>query len=70
MKRFLFGVVVLLLASIFTISCYGMGEDLLDWLPLWLTKLALGFIAFCIIIVVVLILTAGVIKIKEIIKGE
>lgn len=61
---------IFMLGLFIIISCYGLGEDLLGWFPLWLSKLILGFVALVIGTIIAYIFALGIVKIKEFIKGD
>lgn len=67
-QKFLWGIVGIFIVGLLVVSCYGMGEDLLERLPLWLSKFMLGAMAFIIFVPIAVIFAMGLIKIKEIFK--
>lgn len=69
-RKVLISIVAVVALCLLGISCYGLGDDLIGWLPLWLTKALLGLISIAIGTVVACIFAAGIIKIKEICSGE
>ena len=64
-QKFLFGIAGIVVVAVLAINCYWVGDDLLELLPLWLSKFMLGAAGFIIIIVIVFILISGITKIKE-----
>lgn len=68
-QRFLWITVAVLGLAVLSISCYGLGEDLLGWLPLWSVKGILGLVFLAIGIVIAVVFILGIVKIKEICSG-
>ena len=58
----LFGV----LASLLIIAnIYILGKNTIELLPQWLTAFMVGFLTFFILVIIILIFTLGITKIKE-----
>ena len=51
---------VLVLVSLLSISVYGMGGDLVKWLPAWLVNILIGIDATIITAIIVFIFVMGI----------
>ena len=61
-------IIILIIISSVAISCYGMGEDMIRILPLWLTKFLVGTIFFTVTVCIAGIFVLGIVKMRDIIK--
>lgn len=56
--------------SLLTLSVYGMGEDIIEFIPDWLAAYVVGLVTLIIICVIAGVFAFGILKIKETFKGE
>jgi len=70
-KKKLFWIVLgTFVAALLLAVIYGMGRDIVSVIPQWLTECAVGLCALALGAVICFVFAMGIIKIKEIGKGE
>ncbi len=67
-QKLLWGCVGIVLAFALVGTIYGMGSNLVEVFPLWLTSSIIGLVALITITLLASIFATGIIRIKEIFK--
>ena len=70
LKRIGITLLVLIVVALLGTSLYGMGEDVFNFIPLWLTKFILGVGTMIIGIIIFLPFAIGIVKIVKFLKGD
>lgn len=70
MKRALWVFLALFVLALLSISCYGMGSDLIPLIPSWLVAFIIGAVAMTIGTILAIIFALGIVKIRDIFKEE